>query len=411
MMMTNRRSGREALHGVEAQTLDLIFKVLTSDKWSELLKLPLEMAAGQGNRVLAQKLVEAGARIGNALHKAVRGDNTEIVNDLLEQGASINAIDTNNGEIPLHFAAGSGNTEMVEVLMRKGADTDALDAREQTALYWATTFGQVCAAEALLAGDADVNLRCGLRKRSVIHIAAKEGVVDILRAAIEHGADVDAADTLQKTALHLAAEYNEAEAIDVLVEAGANTEAQAECGATPLHFAAGNLNLDASTALLKHGANANAPDYYLHTPLYSTVGRAGSRGAAEVVGLLLRSGADDTNIDGSGESAADVVATVVKAETSFPEDVERVLELLADAPADRAWRRRGYLVLCRALPDRVQQAQQISIAHSDMEPGICSKGRTDTSACSGIVRESTGVLSKVLELQEEGIFRRIVGYL
>lgn len=33
-------------------------------------------------------------------------------------------------------------------------------------------------------------------------------------------------------------------------------------------------------------------------------------------------------------------------------DVRRVKELLVNAPADRAWRRRGLPVLCRAFPDR-----------------------------------------------------------
>lgn len=38
-------------------------------------------------------------------------------------------------------------------------------------------------------------------------------------------------------------------------------------------------------------------------------------------------------------------------------------KLLANAPADKAWRRRGYLVLCRAHPDRLQQNQIINGAN------------------------------------------------
>lgn len=41
-------------------------------------------------------------------------------------------------------------------------------------------------------------------------------------------------------------------------------------------------------------------------------------------------------------------------------DVKYVRQLLTSAPADRAWRRPGYLVLCRAHPDRMQQVQDIS---------------------------------------------------
>ncbi len=37
-----------------------------------------------------------------------------------------------------------------------------------------------------------------------------------------------------------------------------------------------------------------------------------------------------------------------------PEHEQRVRNLLARAPADRAWRRRGLMVLCRAHPDRLR---------------------------------------------------------
>ena len=78
--------------------------------------------------------------------------------------------------------------------------------------------------QALLAGGADVIVRCGPRKRSVVLIAAAKGDVNILRAVNELGADVDAADTDQSTALHIAMEDNKFEAIDVLVRVGANVK-------------------------------------------------------------------------------------------------------------------------------------------------------------------------------------------
>ncbi len=389
-LLVANRHRREALRGAEAQILDLFADGMTPEQWAQLLKCPLERAAGQGKQGLARKLAEAGARIGDALHKAVRGGHGKVVYDLLDQGASINARDTNTGETPLHFAAAAGNTEMVQLLMLSGAD---------------------------------VNLPCGPDKRSLVHTAAEQGQVDILRAAIEHGAEVDAVDVLQKTALHLAAARDEAEAINVLVEAGVNIEARTDFGASALHFSAGNLNWNASFALLEHGANANARKGDHFAPLFYTVVQAGSRGTAEVVDLLLKFGADETDIDGSGKAAADAVAgDAWEAQDLLADDVERVRKLLRNAPADRAWRRRGYLVLCRAHPDRMHQSQQQTRnAPSDTRQGTCSGARADTSACSETERGSAteeevccgwaDVVPKVLGLQEEGIFRTIVGYL
>ena len=65
----------------------------------------------------------------------------------------------------------------------------------------------------------------------------------------------------------------------------------------------------------------------------------------------------------------DMIGLAVEEEDHLVEDVERVRELLANAPADRAWRRRGYLVLCRAHPDRVQQ-NQVMISRTPIIPAL-----------------------------------------
>ncbi len=420
-----KRHGREALRGVEVQVLDLISQVLTADQWAELLKGPLERAADRGNGGLAQKLIAAGARIGDALQAAVRGGHGEAVNVLLEGGASFETKSTKYGRTPLHIAAEEGKPEMVQLLMRKGADKDALDGNEWTPLYTSAYYGSEAATVALLAGGADVNLESGHGKTSVIHIAAEDTHVDILRAVIEHGADVDAADgTYQNTALHLAAQSNRAEAIDVLVEAGAEIEARDSGGGTPLHSAATHLSLEALSALLKHGAQANAQDDDLETPLHVAVTNGGIHGAAEAVELLLRSGADETILNKNGKTAADILGAGVEEEDRLAENVELVYKLLANAPADKAWRRRGYLALCRAHPDRLHRAQESGTAHS-------GAGRT-TLSCAKLARAETSrsyervaggtrggrssgewavVMARVLRLEEEGVFRNIVGFI
>ena len=83
-------------------------------------------------------------------------------------------------------------------------------------------------------------------------------------------------------------------------------------------------------------------------------------------------------------------------------------QLLANAPADRAWRRRGYLALCRAYPDRVRRKQARNVTdHAD-------RARTEASGCHGdfegcdVDETNTGawatVVAKVVRLQEEDTF-------
>ena len=367
-------------------------------------------------------MVEAGEQIGDALLAAVRGGHGEVVTDLLENGEAIAAKSTVDGRTLLHVAAEEGKPDIVRLLMLRGADKDALDTWGYTPLYIATNRGQVASALALLAGGADFSIRCGESERTVVDVAAEGGHVDILRAAIEHGADEDAADAHQITALHRAAFFDRTEAIDVLVEAGANIEARATDRSTPLHDAAGGLSLEALSALFKHGAYINPKNTNRNTPLHFAALGGGTQGAAEVVDMLLRLGADETIVDDYGKTAADIVGEDVPEENRLAADVECVLKLLANAPANRAWRRRGYLVLCRAHPDRMRQAQESGSAGAGMSRRTRSAAKlrrlasrhhaSDTETVDeGLQPEWESVVAVVLKVYEEGIFRTIVGYL
>ena len=139
-------------------TLDLIFEALSPEQWAKWLKAPQERAAAMGNRELAQKLVGAGAEIGDALYEAVRGGHGEIVNALLESGASTVA-KNGDGDTPLHIAVDQGQTEIVQQqLLLKGADKDGFDDRRRTPLYLAALKGRLDVVLALLAADVGVSL-------------------------------------------------------------------------------------------------------------------------------------------------------------------------------------------------------------------------------------------------------------
>lgn len=231
-------------------------------------------------------------------------------------------------------------------------------------------------------------------------MAAQQGEVGILRAVVEQGAEVSVADTNKNTPLHAAATANVAcESIDVLVEAGADMEAKDGGGCTPLHNATSQYSLEGVLALLKHGADIDEPNVQLRTPLVFAASNAGTPGAVEMVDLLLKSGADETIVDDQGRAAVDVIGWLTEDydDADVQEEIGRVHQLLTNAPADRNWRRRGYLVLCRAHPDRVQQRQDIISTH--------------TGAVQRAGGDWAGMAAWALELEEEGLFRAIVEFL
>lgn len=408
--------GREALRGAEAATFDLIAEALSSEEWVKLLAVSLTHAVIRGNRSLAQKLVRAGAEIQDALHEAVQGGHGGIVNDLLENGASVTAKDR-LGRTPLHVAAGRGEKETVQLLLQKGADKDAQDNSRRTPLYIAVSDGHAAAAFALLAVGADVHFQCGPFQWSVVHAAAQNGLLGVLRAAIERGADLEARDNENKTACHFAAFEGKATAINVLAEAGANVNVCTPMGETPLHLACGALHLEAVRALVAHGAHVNAQDRRnFDTPLHSATNSAGEAPAAEVVDFLLRSGADETILDTCDGTPADLIGYTRGwlLPGHLVGDIERLRKLLANAPADRAWRRRGYLAMCRAFPDRLQLRKEIF--GLNLQRRTAARGCSETPVGDSTVDEKTvgdwaGLVARVLGLREDDMLRKIVGYL
>ncbi|CAM9954551.1 unnamed protein product [Ectocarpus sp. 13 AM-2016] len=348
---------------------------------SEWLAAPLESVAARGEEGLARKLVQAGAKIGGvALHEAVRRGHIAIAELLLENGASVHDEEDDHG-IPLHAAAEGGSVEAARLLFLNGADIDYQDCDHTTPLSRAITKGHISMVGALLAAGADLTVRLTEFDMSLLDLAASSQDVEILRMLIDHGMEVNLAAAFG-TALHWAAKANSANAIDVLVGAGADIQARDMSGSRPLHCAADQASLETILALLNLGAEVNAQAISGETALHRAAAKVGQRrGSVQAVGLLLRWGADETIVSKQGKTVADSIGTQRFPRTE-PGDDERARSLLARAPADRAWRRRGLIVLCHAHPDRLQLGGDLA-----------------------------GLVARVLGLEEVGVFNTIVLYL
>jgi uncharacterized protein len=146
--------------------------------------------------------------------------------------------------------------------------------------------GLVCAllwaAAAVQAGSAD----------SPVADAAMRGDVSAVRALLQRGADVNAAQGDGMTALHWAAEHGDHDLAAVLLESGANPGAETRIGRhTPLHVAAqGGHHLVVRTLLQtkagRAGVNATT------TTGAAALHFAAASGSTETVAILLDSGAD-----------------------------------------------------------------------------------------------------------------------
>jgi hypothetical protein len=89
---------------------------------------------------------------------AARGGNLEIVQILLEHGASVRVQSRAFGT-PLSNAAASGNPALVQILLERGADPDAGRPDGSSPLMCAVMAGDAQAASMLIKAGADARLR------------------------------------------------------------------------------------------------------------------------------------------------------------------------------------------------------------------------------------------------------------
>lgn len=154
---------------------------------------------------LARYLISAGARVnvaadlhGTPLMLAARGDQIELLQLLLEQGADANVIAGHNGThkpSALLVAAEAGNLDFVELLVGAGADVNApaCCVRGQTALQAASFRGHIKMMTFLLNSGANVNASGNFDSqfpKSVLMTAVERNDLNMARLLLLSGADV-----------------------------------------------------------------------------------------------------------------------------------------------------------------------------------------------------------------------------
>jgi ankyrin repeat protein len=237
----------------------------------------LQLAAYEGHWVAFDLLVIGGADV-NAWNKdgesliheqAQMASGTSVASKLLDQGANIEAF-TSKGYTPLHTAAAAGNRIMFLFLVERGAKLTAQTARGETLLHITPPINDAC--------------------------------LDILKACIDNGLNVNALSNEGWTPLHQAVYIGTgasdhafaqiAEYIHLLLSNGANINArlQSTNAETPLHLAVTAIvpRPDLVLLLLNAGADLNAPTADGKTALHL----AAERGREAIFRILYEAGAD-----------------------------------------------------------------------------------------------------------------------
>ncbi len=181
----------------------------------------LMYAAGWGDEARVRAILEAPALAGG------KGEIARLVNMVVPEG----------GWTALMFAAACGEAGSMKALLDAGAEVDARNKWRQTALMAAARSGDLSKVKMLLNAKASVRATDSDSNTALGVAASGDADSAVLRALLEAGAEVDAADFEGVTALMRAAHRADLSQIKVLLEFKALTSKKDSNGWTAVDWA------------------------------------------------------------------------------------------------------------------------------------------------------------------------------
>ena len=160
---------------------------------------------------------------GTALHRAAMAGFVDVVEVLLNLGASANLIDR-YGETALHYASREHDLAVLELLFRSGSIATSQNHFGQSLLHVALDWDPFPAIPCNFSEQVSVPER-------------RELLAATVRMLLAHGADPNTVDKAGLSGLHYAARRNHAAAAALLVESGADPNPVSPEGLTPLDVA------------------------------------------------------------------------------------------------------------------------------------------------------------------------------
>jgi ankyrin repeat/protein kinase domain-containing protein 1 len=312
----------------------------------------VHIAAQRGHVRALEQMAARGVRLDypNAdrwtpLHFAVLASHIETVTFLIRADISVNTV-TTQGHSPLHFAAQAGDAYILALLVESGAKLDAQDFRGQTPLHYAVAAGSDMCVKFLLGFNADPNIldhdgygplhvaanqknyeisvllldalaqadliaipgsvssdsTFRFPKRGIfwspVHLAAKQGLPDILKILFTHRADPNVLNSGKVTPLHVAAAEKSVATVQLLISAGADVLATDADQEPPL-FCAVRAGLLENVKLCCNPSTITMSSAKGETALHL----AAQYGHGDLVAYLIQEGANQHVVDSAGNSA------------------------------------------------------------------------------------------------------------
>ncbi|KAK6188192.1 hypothetical protein SNE40_004425 [Patella caerulea] len=301
-----------AVHGGNITAVEVCLKAgAPVDTQQDDLSTPLHFAASQGNLEMLMIMYnnqterfQTALHIGDVvkrtpLHNASLFNHSLVVKFLLEKGADVNAVDSEE-RTALLLAASKGGWDTVQILLDNSADMSVKDKNNRNFLHLAIKFGGQFKD---FKCSYFKNLKNLLNEKddfgcTPLHYASKEGHLMAIDDLLEMGAAINPKNNHRESPFHFASKYGRFNTCRRLLESeqGPNILNETDAkGMTGLHLAAINGHTKILTLLMTKGAVVNR-DNTDNTPLHY----AALNGYTQSIRLLLsvhRNLLDSVNID------------------------------------------------------------------------------------------------------------------
>jgi ankyrin repeat protein len=267
-----------------------------------------------GVREMVGLLLNAGSKVEGeigvaalsiASQKEYEGEYHGVVTAILSRRPKLNQEEWTN---VLVSAASNGNTELMNAAINGGADIHVVDGRGRTLLMVAATTN-AATVQTLLSHKVEINSRDSAGNTALIE-AAQFGCVECIRLLLNAGAEPNVQNNEGNTPLILALDhsYPRVEAVAALLRGRAKSDIVNKEGDNALLVAASVGAADVVQLLLQTGAAVDTKDASGKTPLIrAVVARSGYYPApdlgADVIRKLLKARADINAVDDEGTTA------------------------------------------------------------------------------------------------------------
>ena len=231
--------------------------------------------------------------MGDTIHDAVKDSNLASIQKLVNGNHEVLDIQDEDGKTALHLAIERGFSDIARYLIEQGADIDLPDDNNESPLHYSASHGNLEISKLLLEKGSTAINNSSVSKYdgfvgnwTPLHLACLKSHPGIVQLLLDHGADIEVRDGVQRTPLILSVEGRDIRVVRVLVENGADINAQAIRGYTALLWAARSDFEEMVNYLIDIGASIE-PDK-LHTAFDMAV----SNGMDRLVELVIQQGFD-----------------------------------------------------------------------------------------------------------------------